>query len=282
MARAPRLVVVGSANVDLSVATRALPRPGETVLGSDLTRSVGGKGANQAVAAARLGAATTFVGCVGRDDAGEEILAALADAHVTVEFVGRSGRPTGTALVVTDSAGDNLIVVSSGANQDVSLAHVSLDTFDGVLTQLETPLDVLEACVARHERVVLNAAPAVTCDADILRRCDVVIANEREAATLPVDLLARCVVTRGARGAQLWAHGRCVLDQPAPAVDPVDSVGAGDAFAAAFTVRHLAGDDDRDALRYAVCAGSLATLGRGAQGALPTDVEVRAWLQREW
>ena len=275
-------MVVGSANLDLSVATRTLPRPGETVLGSDLARSVGGKGANQAVAAARLGASTTFVGCVGLDDAGEEILVALAREGVGTAHVGRSDRGTGTAVILTDELGDNVIVVSPGANLAASVADVPLESFDGVLTQLETPVEVLAACLARHERVVLNAAPAVACHPDLLRQCDVVIVNEREAEVSPVADLPKCVITRGARGAEVWERGRCVLEQPAPHVDVVDSVGAGDAFAAAFAVRHLAGDTDGDALRYAVCAGSLATLGRGAQGALPSDVEVRAWLQREW
>jgi ribokinase len=278
----PSLGVIGSANVDVVLVTDALPGPGETVLARDLRHLVGGKGANQAVAAARLGATTAFLGCVGDDPDGDRAIASLVADGVDVVHVSRSVRPTGTALVVTAAGGDNFIVVSSGANSDLDLSGVALAEYDGLLIQLEVPLSLVADALAGNDRVVVNASPARAEDLSFLDRCSAVIVNEQEARHIAVAALERCIITRGPRGAQHVCRGEILHDVAAPSVDTVDTVGAGDAFAAAYADRLLSGDSDVDALRYSVAAGTIATLGRGARGSLPTDGEVREWLRRGW
>jgi ribokinase len=273
------LGVVGGANVDLVVRCRSLPSPGETVLGDDLVRLAGGKGANQAVAASRLGVSTSFVGCVGEDAHGEWLLDNFARHGVMTTYVSSSARPTGTALIAVDDRGENLIVVSAGANLEISLAGVPLEEFDVVLAQLETPVRVVAEVAERARALVLNAAPAIELDPRLLARCAVVIANEAEAEALDVAALSRCVLTLGARGARYLEHGVERASAAPPPVAVVDAVGAGDVLCAAFAIRFLAGDTPAEALAYAVTAGALATRAEGAQGALPTDEEVRTWLR---
>jgi len=276
----PRLAVVGGCNVDLVVEVTRLPRPGETVLGGDVARWPGGKGANQAAAAARLGATTTLFATVGDDESGAWLLESLHATGVDTRQVARSRRPTGSAFITVTPAGENEIVVSSGANADLDLSGVDLAGYDVVLTQLEVAATVVDEAVARAACSVLNVAPAVPVSDETLDRCTVVIANEVEADALDLARLGHCVLTLGARGAVHLSHGREVARAMAPAVDVIDTVGAGDAFCAAYAVRFAAGDDAEAALRFAVVAGSLATTARGAQGALPTTEEVEAWLAR--
>lgn len=278
MATRPRLGVVGSANVDFVVRCEHLPRPGETVLGGDVTRLPGGKGANQAVAASRLGADVSFIGAVGRDEAGDWLLEGLGAHGVDVSRVSRSARPTGVAMITVAEGGQNQIVVAAGANRDLDLSAVDLESFEVVLCQLEVDGEVVAETARRAARLVLNVAPAVAVDPAALRAAEVVIANETEAEALDLRELRHCVVTLGARGAVRLERGWEVARALPPPVEPVDTVGAGDVFSAAYALQCALGADADEALRYAVVAGSLATQSRGAQGALPTDEEVRQWL----
>ena len=276
----PRLGVVGSCNVDLVVRCRRLARPGETVLGDDVVRLPGGKGANQAAAAARLGADVSLVTCVGNDESGEWLLGELQTRGARVDLVQRSSRATGTAFITVDDLGENEIVVSSGANADLSLVDVDLGRFDVVLAQMEIAESIVDAAAARSRTFVLNAAPARPVSGDTLANCAVVIANEAEAESLELTSIEHCVVTMGDRGAVHYARGREVVRVVAPRVVPVDTVGAGDVFCAAYALQFALGASPSDALRFSVVAGTLATLARGAQGALPTRKEVAAWLAR--
>jgi ribokinase len=275
---AATIAVVGSANVDLVSRCRDLPRAGETVVGSDLERFAGGKGANQAVATARLGARASLISCVGDDESGRWLRQGLLAAGVAIDLMQCGVRPTGTAMIAVDERGENLIVVAPGANAELSLEKISVEPFDAVLAQLELPLAVIEEAARRAKRFVLNAAPARAVSPELLARCDVVIVNESEAANFDLELMARAVVTLGARGAEYLERGKRVAHCSAPRVEAEDTVGAGDAFCAAFTCRYVAGDTPIDALRYATTAGALATRRRGAQGSLPDDEEVRQWM----
>jgi ribokinase len=274
-----RVGVVGSCNVDLVVRCDHLPRPGETVLGGDVTRLAGGKGANQAAAAARLGARVALIACLGRDEAGEWLLSELSGRGVDVSTVQRSARPTGTAFITLDGRGQNQIVVAPGANGDLDAAPVDLAAFDVVLAQLEVAPAVIADVAARCDRLVLNVAPARAVEPEALSRCAVVIANEVEAESLDVAALEHVVVTRGERGAAVYRLGRELARAEALRVEPVDTVGAGDVFCAAYALQWARGASEEDALRFAVAAGSLATLGLGAQGALPAYEEVERWLE---
>ena len=275
---ATRVGVVGGANVDLVVRCNDLPRPGETILGHDFVRLPGGKGANQAVAAARLGADTSLVGCLGTDENGEWLLRHLQGAGVHTTWVQRSSTPSGLALIPVDKRGENLIIVIPGSNEEISLDLVPLEEFDVVLCQLETPITVVLEAARRSRRFVLNAAPRRDVPRELLDLCDVVIVNESESLALDLTQLAQCVVTLGAEGAQYFEHGTLVAAQQPPRVPVVDTVGAGDVFSAAYAVCCARGDGPAEALRYAVTAGALATRGAGAQGSMPTDEEVRSWM----
>ncbi|MEI6710688.1 MAG: ribokinase, partial [Actinomycetota bacterium] len=266
----PRVGVVGSCNVDLVVRGATLPRPGETIVGEDVVRLPGGKGANQAVAAATLGAQVSLLAAVGRDETGEFMIASLRAQGVDVGHVQRSDRPTGTAFITLDQNGQNQIVVAPGANADLSLEGIDLGGFDVVVAQMEISATVVADAANRSKRFILNVAPAGPVAPAVLNQCAVVIANEIEIELFDVAQLADCIVTLGARGAVHYQKGREVLRVGAPRVEVVDTVGAGDVFCAAYAVqlaRHASADD---ALRFAVTAGALATRGVGAQGALPT------------
>ena len=278
--RGPSVGVVGSCNVDLVVRCAHLPRPGETVMAGDVVRLPGGKGANQAAAAARLGARVSLVASLGDDEAGDWLHAVLAAHGVDLELVQRSPRPTGTAFITVEDGGENEIVVSSGANADLDLSGVALESFDVVLAQMEVARHIVDEVARRAALLVLNVAPAGEVDPDTLARCSVVVANEIEAEQFDLGAIEHCVITLGERGAVHYRRGREVTRARAPRVEPVDTVGAGDVFCAAYALqvaRHAAPDE---ALEFAVGAGSLATLALGAQGALPTEEEVRQWLER--
>lgn len=276
----PRVGVVGSCNVDYVVRVAHLARPGETVRGADVVRLPGGKGANQAVAAARLGAEVTMIGCVGGDADADLITASLVENGVDVTGLLRSERPTGAAFISVDDSGENQIVLSPGANVDLDASASDLESFDVVLAQLEAPASAVAEASLRARRFVLNVAPVAPVAAEVLERCSVVVANEVEAESLDLARLGHVVVTLGARGASHLRFGREVATVAAPRVAVFDTVGAGDAFCAAYAVQFAKGADAYDALTYAVVAGALATRASGAQGSLATDQEVRAWLAR--
>ncbi|HEU4674766.1 MAG TPA: PfkB family carbohydrate kinase [Motilibacteraceae bacterium] len=276
-----RVLVVGSLNVDLVTRVARHPRPGETVLGDGLRRLPGGKGANQALAAARAGAEVSLVGCVGDDDVGQAYLDGLEERGVDTEgVVLLSEAPTGHALIVVDDAGENTIVVVGGANAltrptQVSSAITGTGTPpDVMLLQLELPLPlVLSAAASAREagvRVVLNPSPWAEPPARLLACVDVLVVNEHEAAELGgLEELGGCelVVTRGAAGAT-WTWDGCSVSSVPPAVDVVDTTGAGDVLAGALAAGLAAPSPlDRQAvLDAAVAAAAASVQVHGAQG----------------
>ena len=295
------VTVVGSLNMDLVTRSPRIPRPGETLIGSDFRTVPGGKGANQAVAAARLGARTSMVGRVGCDAFAEELLANLATAGVDHRFVLQdSEAATGVALIVVDDAGQNSIVVASGANMrlspaDVGAAEAVISAADVLLLQLESPLETVtraaEMARAHGATVILNPAPACPLPAQLLALVDVLAPNESETALLtglPVgdqaeveeaavallDLgVGNVILTLGERGALLAWRGRTEFF-PAFDVSPVDTTGAGDAFMAGVAVALAEGKALAEAVRWGNAAGALATTKLGAQSSLPSHQAV--------
>ena len=267
----PRITVVGSINLDLVARCERLPRPGETVTGATFARYPGGKGANQAVACARLGAEVTMIGAVGRDALAEEALAGLRTAGVALDLV-ESESPTGIAVILVDATGETEIVVAPGANAE--LAAVALGEHDAVLCQLEVPDTAVEAAWEACSGVFcLNAAPArpIHVDPDLT----VVNRYEQQALERRDGLVA---LTLGAEGAVLLEDGEEVARATPPVVDAVDGTAAGDAFTACLLVSLLEERDYDDALRRACAAGALAASRHGAQPSLPTAAEVDASL----
>lgn len=295
------VVVVGSANADLVVEVDRRPGPGETVLGSDTTVLPGGKGANLAVAAARSGAATALLGAVGRDGYGELLRASLESAGVRTDLVRTADRPTGIAYITVTSDGENSIVVSPGANtavtpDDVCAAGEVIRTARVLAASLEVPLPTVAQAVRLAAeagvRPVLNLSPVAELDTDVLAALDPLVVNEHEAGWLvgrsgeqvaadpePVaeQLLAlgpgSVVVTLGERGALVADRSGAVL-VPAPRVQPVDTTGAGDAFAGALAARLAAGEDLVAAARFAVRSAAISVTRQGAQPSYPTLQEV--------
>ena len=260
------LAVVGSINLDLVARVERLPRAGETVAGHDFTRVPGGKGANQAVAAARLGARVRMVGAVGDDPLAGEALSGLEEAGVALDLT--CGGTTGIALILVDDAGENQIVVVPGAN-----AHVRPASPGGaVLCQLEVPDDVVRAAAHGAGFFALNAAPARPIDLEP----DLLIVNRLEHEVVSRGKLV--AVTYGAEGAALFENGTEVARAAPPRVDAVDGTAAGDAFAACLVVSLLEGRDRREALARACAAGAIAASRFGAQPSLPTADDVAAIL----
>ncbi|GAA2228589.1 ribokinase [Streptomyces nogalater] len=294
------LLVVGSANADLVIGVERRPAAGETVLGGDLAVHPGGKGANQAVAAARLEARTALLARVGDDGHGRLLLDSLRAAGVDTVGVLVGGAPTGVALITVDPSGDNSIVVSPGANarlrpEDVRTATSLFHASRVVSAQLEIPLETVVEVVrnlAPGSRFVLNPSPPRELPTEVLAACDPLIVNEHEARVIlgdarvgddPADwarlLLAKgprsVVVTLGARGA-LVCDGSGTALVPSVKVDAVDTTGAGDAFTAALAWRLGAGASLADAAAYAARVGAAAVTRRGAQESYPTAAEVEA------
>jgi ribokinase len=283
----PAVVVVGSVNVDLVLSLPQLPVAGETVIGGRFQRAPGGKGGNQAVAAARLGARTWLIGCVGDDDLGRQARQDLRQAGVDTSLLGTGDAPTGVAAVLVDAAGENAIGVASGANNQldpdrVRAAVASIGPRDAVvLACLEIPdaavLAASEAAAARGWPFLLDPAPARPLPPELLGGCAVLTPNQHEAARLgPAsvqNLLAggvgAVVVTRGADGADLYRPGQPVLHQPPFAVAVVDTTGAGDAFSAALAWALASGHPLEQAIRVAAAAGALSTRALGARASLP-------------
>jgi ribokinase len=267
----PELTVVGSVNLDLVARCERLPRPGETLTDATFDRFPGGKGANQAVAAARIGAQVTFVGSVGDDEFAEEALAGLREAGV--ETVLREGGPTGVALIIVDAHGENQIVVAPGANTELRDPQVA----GAVLAQLEIPLDAVEAAANRAERFFLNAAPARPLPAELVRAAELVVVNRYELEALP-EAPKLTALTLGEEGAVLLEGEREVARAQVPRVQAVDGTAAGDAFTACLVVSRLEGREWEEALRRACTAGALTASRPGAQPSLPTAEEVDAML----
>ena len=265
---APSVTVVGSINLDLVARVGRLPRPGETLTGATLARIPGGKGANQAVAAARLGAEVRMVGAVGRDANAADALAGLRDAGVDLA-VRETSSQTGIALILVADDGENQIVVVPGANAEVG----GFSSPGSVLCQLEIPDAALEEARAQAQWLCVNAAPA----RELVVDADLVVANRYEAEVVgDQPLLA---VTLGEEGALLLEHGQEVARAAPPEVEAVDGTAAGDAFTACLVVSLLEGRDREEALRRACAAGAIAASRFGAQPSLPTAGEVDAILR---
>ena len=271
---APRIAVVGSVNLDLVARVERLPRAGETVSGLAFERVPGGKGANQAVAAARLGADVALHGAVGGDPFADEALAGLREAGVELHL-GRGGH-TGIALILVDAEGENQIVVVPGANADVRPARAG----GNVLCQLELPLETVEAEAASAAFLCLNAAPARELPRALLERVDLLVVNRYELEALGEEPPGLVALTLGAEGAVLLECGEEVARAEPPAVEAVDGTAAGDAFTACLLVSLLEGRPRDEALRRACAAGALAASRFGAQPSLPTAAEVDAILAR--
>lgn len=255
--RLPAVTVVGSINLDLIATAERLPTAGETIGGAVLSEQPGGKGANQAAAAARLGGSARMVGAVGSDAQGQRMLDALSGAGVGTADVAVLPGATGTALIVVDRDGENQIVVCPGANSHVSLDGVEFGPEETVLCQLEVGLPVvLEAARKTPGYFVLNAAPAMDLPAELLERCDLVIVNESEYALIPALAQAKLVaVTYGGDGSAMFQHGRKVAEAPSAAVTVANTVGAGDAFCAALVLALRSGLDYTRALAVANAVG---------------------------
>jgi ribokinase len=267
-----RLTVVGSINLDLVARTERLPRPGETVSGATFDQIPGGKGANQAVAAARLGAQVTLIGCVGADELASRALAGLQAAGVTPGWKTKDAT-TGVALIAVDAAGENTIVVAPGANAELHPEDVSLPEEGGVLCQLEIPLETVEyVSDCAPGDFFLNAAPAAS---GPVPEADVTIVNRYELDALQ-HRDGLIVVTHGAEGAVMLDNGVEVARAAPPPVAAVDGTAAGDAFTACLVVSLLEGRSRDEALRRACVAGALAASRFGAQTSLPTAAEVDA------
>ena len=297
------ILVVGSINMDLVVRVPHAPVPGETVLGGGFETYPGGKGANQAVAAARLGGAVTLVGRVGNDDFGNTLIQGLVDNNVKTTYVVKDSRAkSGIAMITVAENGENMIVVASGANMDLSVEDVRkardlLRETDLMLVQLECPLEAVtiavELAYANQIPIVLNPAPAQPLPRSLLAKVDVLTPNESELALLSgeddlargIDTLSRwgvknVVVTLGARGARL-VNESTDLHLPGFKVNAVDTTAAGDAFNAGLAVALAEGKPLVEAVRFGTAAGALAATKQGAQPSLPTREDVEQLLSRD-
>ena len=276
-----RVVVVGSVNLDLVARVARLPAGGDTVRATDYRRVPGGKGANQALAARRLGADVALVAAVGEDEAGTEALDLLAADGVDLAAVRRvPDAPTGVALITVDDAGENTIVVVPGANARLTVTAADLAGADAVLCQLEVPVETVVAAAAAappDALFCLNTAPPGPVPTAVLDRADLVVANRAEHAEVDgLDRARLVAVTAGAEGAMLLEAGREVARAAPPTVTAVDGTGAGDAFTGALVVGLLAGLDRTAALRRACAAGAAAASRPGAQPALPRPADLDA------
>ena len=270
----PSLTVVGSTNLDLVARVARLPRPGETLTDAQFARYPGGKGANQAVAAARLGADVRFVGAVGTDSFAEEALAGLVEAGCEL-VVRTADGPTGVGLIYVDDEGENVIVVAPGANRAVEQGDAGVAEGDAILCQLEIPIETVGAAARAASFFCLNAAPARPVPEELMRRADLVVVNRYELEALPATPRLTAL-TLGPEGAVLLENGEEVARAPAPRVDAVDGTAAGDAFTACLVVSLLDGRPREKALVRACKAGALAASRPGAQPSLPTAEEVDA------
>jgi ribokinase len=292
----PRVTVLGSINMDISVTVPELPGPGATVLGGAARFTPGGKGANQAVAAARLGASVRMVGCVGRDDFGQQLVKALAAEGIDTAAVAvLDGVPTGLAMITVEAGGENVITVAPGANHQVSDAQVGEP--DVLVISAEIPLAVIRQALGQQHLVVLNLAPAppaADAAAILAHGVDWLVVNETEAAAVlgaPVHGLdgardaaaglvaagaRNAVVTAGPHGAALASATGDAVTVPGFPVDAVDSVGAGDTFVGALAVALAAGVPRRGAVTAASAAAAAKVTRHGAQAGMPRAVDILA------
>lgn len=298
-----KIVVVGSLNMDLTISTNKLPRIGETVIGTGFDIVPGGKGANQAVAAARLGAQVQMIGCVGSDSFGDKLVNVLNTEGVNTDHIYRSDGNTGVAII-TVYKGDNSIILDSGANYRLSPQHIIqseklIAGADVMVVQLEIPTKtVLCALQTAHKHgvfTILNPAPAKHLGADLLEMVDVILPNESETEFLTditlnkeSDILLalralkqkgvqQCVITLGSKGTAFEKNGNLVII-PSFNVPVVDTTAAGDSFVAALAVQLSSGIELEQSLKYCNAVGAITVTGKGAQPSLPTREEVKKYL----
>lgn len=294
-----RLAVVGSINMDMTVTAERIPLKGETLMGDSISYIPGGKGANQAVAMARLGAEVEMFGCVGDDSNGEKMLDNLKKSGVKTDHIKvLENVPTGIAMI-TVGENDNTIIVVPGANGKVDKAYVDgikeeLKSYDMVVLQHEIPLEtvhyIVEFCAENKIKVVLNPAPAATVPMDIIEKVTYVTPNEHEAVLIFGNELSteellkkypeKLVITQGSRGVSTCLKNGGILTVPARPACVADTTGAGDTLNGAFSVQIAGGADIESALAYANTAASLSTEKFGAQSGMPTAAEVEKELGR--
>lgn len=296
------VVVVGSANMDVVLSVERMPAGGETILASGAAQHPGGKGLNQAVASARSGASTTFVGAIGTDAFGESLARAMESAGVANDLVRRSDQPSGQAFILVDGAGENLIVVASGANAGMTELtepeRAVVEQCAVLLMQLELPTGIVReaATVARAagRTVMLNAAPAAPVDDELIDLLDYLIVNEHEARLIAArDDLAdaaaalaarvpRLIVTLGARGSDVYDAGELVGTVAPPSVTAVDTTGAGDTYCGALAAAVAEGRPLLDAVRFATAASALSVQKAGAVSSIPNRDDVDSKLEERW
>ena len=297
----PSIVVIGSANTDLVVRVPKLPRPGETVTGGALRVVAGGKGANQAVAAARAGARVTFVANIGKDDFGDAAVKGLCRERIDTRYIVRSRtKPSGVALIMVDAHGENLISVARGSNNELLPKHadaalLAIRKASCLMAQLEIPLATVRHAIELANRhrvpVLLNPAPVQPVPASVLCRATFLTPNQHELTALTglpaerkseVEVAARklhrlgvahVLATCGARGV-CWCSAAGVRWFPAPKVKVVDTVGAGDCFSGTFAAAIAEGKSVEEAIRFAVAAAAISVTRPGAQSAMPRRREI--------
>jgi ribokinase len=302
----PKIVVVGSANTDMVVNVHHLPKPGETVLGADYIQSMGGKGANQAVAAARLGADVTLVARLGRDALGESSIAAYRSEGVNIDhIIMDEKKPSGVALIMVDDYGENIIAVAQGANaelskNDIFSAEGAIQSANCLLVQLEIPLDTVQAAVdlaVKHNvPIILNPAPATKLSSSLLSAVDYLTPNENEAILLAGEgsssslmesarflksnfNIKNLILTLGEKGAAIIDEQSQIV--PSYKVNPIDTTGAGDAFNGALAVALARGFALREAVLFANAVAALTTTSAGAQSSLPTKKVVEEYIKNQ-
>lgn len=275
----PRIAVVGSINADLVVQMAKLPGRGETVSSAEPAWFPGGKGANQAVAAARMGGNVSMFGAIGSDEPGQMCLNALKQSGVDVDAVAKVSSPTSTALVMVERSGENQIVVADGANQYASFDPTHISAADAVIVQFEIPESVIvEVGKAANGIFCVNAAPVREISDELANLIDVLIVNEHEFAQLGEPKLGLVIVTAGAKEVVAYQKGEAVAKSQPPKVEALDTVGAGDTFVGAFVVAYASGKSISDSLDLACAASALSTLKLGAQSGMPTASEVSEFL----
>ena len=275
------IAIIGSINLDIVANVKNFPQPGETITNAVVNRFPGGKGANQALAAHRLGASVFMVGRVGNDPAADEALQTLREEEVDLTYC----KPledfsTGLAMIVVTEAGENQIVVAPGANAAFDPEHLEVPQTDASIAQLEVPIDtILKAALASDNFFCLNAAPAKPVPHELLEHVDLLVVNEIEARALGKELdiyHGLLASTYGSKGATLSRNGQQIAEAKPPKVNVVDTTGAGDAFTAALTVALVSGMEPQKALEYACVVGALTTTKMGAQSSPSTaDITLR-------
>jgi len=301
----PKIVIIGSANMDMVIKTDRLPVKGETVLGGDFVAAPGGKGANQAVAAAKLGAQVTFIARVGTDAFGNELINSFNKVGIDTRFIVHDNNyPSGIALIFVDSNGDNMIAVAPGANdrlseENILKAEPAIASADILLAELEIPINTVEYAVKEAKKhnvqVILNPAPARELDKELLADVDILTPNEAElefltackinakysiettASLLVRDGVKNVIVTLGDRGSLMVTKSQSKM-VPAKKVEVVDTTAAGDAFNGALAYALADGQNLEYAVRFANCVGALTATKLGAQPSLPTMDEVREFV----